>query len=54
MLVVSKSPEWRGKKKETLTRIIFLKFYFIKIVNIIIWSNGTFLLLTVNCLANFI
>ena len=34
MLVVSKSPEW-GEKKETLTRIIFLKFYFIKMVNII-------------------
>lgn len=41
MLVVSKSPEWRGKrKKTTLTRIIFLKFYFIKIVNIITQRNG--------------
>ena len=33
MLVVSKSPEWGEKKKETLTGIIFLKFYFIKMVN---------------------
>ena len=53
MLVVSKSPEWRGKK-ETLTRITFLKFYFIKMVNIITQRNGIFLLLTVNRLPNVI
>lgn len=37
MLAVSKSPEWR--KKETLTRIIFMQFYFIKMVNIISQRN---------------
>lgn len=49
MLVVSKSPGWK-KKKKTLTRIIFLNFYFIKMVNVNYLEKWIVLLLIVNYL----